>query len=123
MSTPVPWPMLVDYFSPFTSWCDSVLVNDCCLLTVGNDGSMCSVSENTALSETGDVSASASSNVPILDSGAFCNKSATGSDFVVSVGNDRSIEYERISLEVGTAEGVVGVSESKILVELENGEP
>ena len=35
--------------------------------------------------------------------------------------NDGSIEYERMSLEDGTAEGSVGVSESQIPMELENG--
>ena len=35
--------------------------------------------------------------------------------------NDGSIEYERMTSEAGTAEGLVGVSESKIPVELESG--
>ena len=34
--------------------------------------------------------------------------------------NDGSIAYETMSLEGGTAEGSVGVSEYKISVELEN---
>ena len=44
----------------------------------------------------------------------------TWSDFVISVHNDGSIEYERMSSEVGTAKGSVGVSKSKMQVELEN---
>ena len=50
------------------------------------------------------------------------NKSVTWSDFVVSVDRDRSIEYERMSSEVGIAEALVAVSKSKILAELENDE-
>ena len=34
---------------------------------------------------------------------------------------DGSIDYERLSLEVRTAEGMVGISKSKIPVESENG--
>ena len=41
-------------------------------------------------------------------------------DLVVSMDSDGSIEYERMSSELGTAEGSVGVLESKILVEFEN---
>ena len=55
-----------------------------------------------------------------MDSGSSSDKRMTWSDFVVSVNNDRSIEYEKMSSEVGTAEGLVGVFESKILVKLEN---
>ena len=101
--------------------CDSIIVDDSCLSTVGNDRSECSVGENTILSDTGDVSASEFSNVSSLDSGSSGNKSVTWSDFVVSIDNDRLIEYKRIPSEAATAEGSVGVSESKILVELENG--
>ena len=39
---------------------------------------------------------------------------------MASIDNDRLIEYERMSLEDGTTEDSVGVSKSKILVELEN---
>ena len=42
-------------------------------------------------------------------------------DFVASVDRDGSIEYERMSSEDSTGEGLVGVSESKIPAELENG--
>ena len=90
-------------------------------MTVGNDGSTCSVGENTELSETGDASANQSSAVPMLDSQCSGNKSMTCSNFVVRVDNDGSIEYERVSSEGGTAVGLVDVSESKISVELENG--
>ena len=45
----------------------------------------------------------------------------TPSDFVVSVHNDGSIEYERMASESGTTEGSFGVSKSKIPVRLENG--
>ena len=72
-------------------------------------------------SATGDASATESSNVPTLDSRSSGDKSVTWSNFVASVENDGSIEYERMSSEGGTAEGSVGVSESKILMELENG--
>ena len=121
MSTQVPRPIFVEYFSPFAPWCNSVIVDDGCLSNVGTDGSECSVGENTILSETGDASATESSDVPTLDSGSSRDKSVTWSNFVVSVDNNGSIEYERMSSEGGTTEGSVGVSESKIPVELENG--
>ena len=121
MSTQVPRPMFGNYFCAFAPWCNSVIVDDGCLLTVGNDGSKCPVDENTILSETGDASATESSNVLTLDSRSSGYKSVTWSDFVVSVDNDGYIEYERISSDGGTAEGLVGVSESMIPVELENG--
>ena len=57
----------------------------------------------------------------MLDSGSSGDKRVTSSDFVVSVDNYGSITYERISLEGGTAEGSVGVCESKIPVVLDNG--
>ena len=66
------------------------------------------------------MSATESSNISTLDSGSSGDKSVTWSDFVVSIHNDVSIEYERMSSESSTAEGSVGVSESKTLVELEN---
>ena len=91
-------------------------------MTVGNDGSEYSVSKNTILSRTGDTSAIESSDVPKLDSISFGNKSVPWSNIGVSVDNDRSIEYERMSSEVGIAEALVAVSESKILAELENDE-
>ena len=121
MSTQVTRPIFVDCFSPFASYCDSVIVHDGCLSTVGNNSSECSVGNNTILSETGDVSAIKFSDVPMLDSGSSGDKSVIWSDFVVSLDNDGSIEYERMSSEPGTAEGSVGVSKSKIPVELENG--
>ena len=40
---------------------------------------------------------------------------------MVNVDNDVAIEYERMSSQGGTAEGLVGVSRWKIPVELENG--
>ena len=113
--------MFVDYFSPFAPWCDSVIKDHSYLSTVGNDGSGCSVSKNTIPSETREASATESSSVPALNTGSSGDKSVTWSDFVVSVDKDRSIDYERMSSESGTAEGLVVVSESKILVELENG--
>ena len=63
----VPWPMFVDYISPFGPWCHSVIVDTCCLLTVGNNGFECSVDENTVFSETGDTSTTESSDILILD--------------------------------------------------------
>ena len=113
--------MFVAYVSPFTPWCDAIVPDDCSPLNVGNDASKCSVGENTILSETGDASATESSNVPTLDSRSSGDKSVTWSDFVLWVDSDRSIEYKRMSLECGTTESSVGVSKSKILVELENG--
>ena len=112
--------MFVHYFSLFAPSCDSVIVDDGCLSTVGNDSSECSVGKNTILRETGDASATESSDVPTLDSGSSGDKSVTWSDFVFSMDNDGSIAHERISSEAGTGEGLVGVSESKISVELEN---
>ena len=44
----------------------------------------------------------------------------TWSDFLVSVDNERSVEYVRMSSEGGIAEGLVGVWKSKIPMELEN---
>ena len=49
MLTPVTSPMLVYYYSAFASLCDSVIVNDVCLSTVGNDGFEFSLGENTIL--------------------------------------------------------------------------
>ena len=121
MSTPVSRPMFVNYFSPFAPWCESIIKDDSCLSTLGNDGSQCCVSKNIILSETGDASIMQSSDVPMLDSGSAGNKIVTWLDIVVSVYNDRSIEYDRKSSEGGTAEGLVAVSESKIPVELANG--
>ena len=72
------------------------------------------------LSETGDMSVTESSYVLMLDFGSSSDKHVTWSDFIVSVDNDGTINYRRMSLEGGTAEGSVGVSEFKILVELEN---
>jgi hypothetical protein len=121
MSAEGPRLMFVDYFSPFAPWCDTpVDDNGDCLSTVGCDGSECSVGENTVLSETGDASGTGSSDVLTLDSGSSGDKSVTWSDFVVSVDSNGYVEYERMSSEGGTAEGSVGVSESKIPVELEN---
>ena len=120
MSPQVPGPMFDDYFSALASCCNSVIIDDGCLSTVGNDGSDCYVGQNSILRETGDMHATESSNVPTLDSGSCSNKSITWSDFMVSVDNDGSIECERMFSEGGTAEASVGVSESKILVELEN---
>ena len=113
--------MCVNYFSPFTSQCNSVIINDSCLSTLSNDDSACSVGVNSILSETGDTSATESSNFPELDSKSPHNKSMTWSDFVVSVDNDASIEHQRMSSEGGTTEASVGFSESNIPVELENG--
>ena len=118
MSNPVPRPMFVDDFSPFAPCCESVIVDDGWLSPVGNNGFECSVGENTILSKIADASATESSDVPMLDSGSSSDKSVTWSDCVVSVYNDELIEYERMSSEVGTAEGSVGISESEIPVEL-----
>ena len=62
-----------------------------------------------------------SSDVPTLDSGSSCDKNVTWSNFVVIVDNDKLIECKRMSSEGGTTEGLGGVSEAKIAVELENG--
>ena len=121
MSTQVLQLMFVDYVAAFAPCCDSVIVDDGCLSTVGNDGSKCSVGKHMVLNETGYASATESSNVPTLDSGSSSYTSVTWSDFVVSVDNDRSIECERMTSEASTTEGSVGVSESKISGELENG--
>ena len=109
MSIQVPWPRFIDYFPPFVPWCDSVIVDDACPSTVGNDVSVYSVGENTIVSETGDVFVTVSSDVATLDSASAGDKSVTRSDFAVSMNNDGSIEYDRISSEAGTAEGSSGV--------------
>ena len=59
----------------------------------------------------------------ILDSGFSSNTSVPWSNFVVSMHNDSLIQYESMSSKDGTAEGLVGLSESKIPMELENGKP
>ena len=121
MLTQVPLPMFVDYFSLFISGYDSVIVDNSCLWTVGNDGSLCSLSKNTTRSETGDVSVTESSDGTKLYYGSSGDKGVSWSDFVVRVHNDGWIEYENMSSVGGTAEGWVGISESKIPVQLENG--
>ena len=104
----------------FTPYCDSFIKDDSCLSTVANAGPKCSVGEHTILSKTGDGSATKSFYVPTLDSATSDDKSVTWSDFVVSVDSERSIEYERMYVKSGTAKSLVGVSESKIPVELAN---
>ena len=113
--------MFVNYFSPFAPWYDSVIVDDGCLSTVGNDGSERSVAENTILSERGDSSLTEQSGVPALDSVPSADEGVTWCDFVVRVDNNGSIENERMSSEGGTAEGLDAVPESKILAKLKNG--
>ena len=81
---------------------------------------MSSGDKNTILTMTGDVSATESSYVTTLDSGSSSNKSVTLSHFIISVNSDGSIEYEKMSSEGSTTEGLVDVSKSKISVELEN---
>ena len=121
MSTQVPHAMFVASFSPFTPYCNSAIPDNSCPFPIGNDGSIYSVRENTILSERGDVSASESSNVPILDPDSCTNESVTWSDFILCMCNDGSLTYERMSSEGRTAECLVGVSKSKILAKLENG--
>ena len=58
--------------------------------------------------------------MPTLDSVSFLDTSVTWFDFVISLDTDGSIQYQRMSLETGTAESWVSVSKSKIPVELEN---
>ena len=113
--------MFVYSFFPFSPYCDSVIKYDSCSSTVSNDSSEYSVGENNMLCETGETSATESSNIPMLDSGFFGNKSVTWFDFVGGMDKDGSLEYYRMSAESGTAEGSVSVSDSKILVYLENG--
>ena len=62
----------------------------------------------------------ACSDVLTLDSGSSGNKSMRWCDFALSVDNHGSIEHKRMSSEDGTAKGSVGLSESKISMELEN---
>ena len=69
--------MFLDYFSPFPPWCDSVIKDDSCLSSVGNDSSECSVNENTILGKTGDALMTESSNDLTLDSGSSSDKSVT----------------------------------------------
>ena len=88
MSAQVPRPMFVDYLSLFPPWCVLVIVDNGCASAFSNDGSQCSVGENTTLSETEDASVTESSNVSMVDSGSSGNKSVTRSDFVVRVDND-----------------------------------
>ena len=48
--------MFVNDLSLFAPCCKSVLVDDRCLSNVGNDGSRCSVGENSVLCRRGDTS-------------------------------------------------------------------
>ena len=57
--------------------CHSVIIDDSCTWTVGNDGFECPGGENTILSEVGDVSRTESSNVPASDSRSSGNKPVT----------------------------------------------
>ena len=95
--------------------------DDSCLSTIGYDCSKCSVAENMILIERGDNFATKSSNIPTLTCGSLCDKSITWSDFVVNVNNYGSGKYARIYSEGSSPEVSVSVSESKILIELENG--
>ena len=74
------------------------------------------------LSGTGDTPVTKSCYVPTLPSVSSSDRNVTLSDFVLSVDNDSSIEYDSMFLEGGTTEGSVVVCESKIPAELENGE-
>ena len=85
------------------------MVDNGYLSTIGNDGSEYSVGKITILCKIGDAAVTESHRVLMLDSASYGDKHVTWSDFVVSVYSDRSIEYERISSEVGTAKGLVGV--------------
>ena len=69
--------MCVEYFATFSAWCDSVVKDESSLLTIGNDGSKCCVSENTMLTQIGDVSAAESSDVHIVGLGSSSDKSVT----------------------------------------------
>ena len=120
MWTPVPQPIFVNYFPPFAAWCHSVIKDNSCLSTIGNNGSECSVGKNTILTRIGDTSITESSYVPTLESETSTDKSLPWSNFVVSMDNDDMITHERISSEGGTVKGSVSVSESKIPVKLEN---
>lgn len=55
-----------------------------------------------------------------LHSESSVNNSVTWSDFVIRLDSDGLIEYERMPSQGGIIEGLVGVSEFKILVEMEN---
>ena len=121
MPSQVPYPISVNSFSPFAPQYDIVIDNDGCLSTVGNNSSKCSVGKNSVLNKVEDASATKSSNVRTLDSGSFGHKGVVWSNFVISMYDNGIIEFERISSEVGTPEGSIGVSESKIQMQLENG--
>ena len=113
--------MFVNYFSLFGSCCNSVIIDNHCLSSVGNNGFDCSVAENTIFSDTGDALIRKSFDVPTLDCGSSSNQSVTWLDFVVSMDGDRLIEDKMMSSEGGTAEHSISVSKSKILVEWHNG--
>ena len=87
---------------------------------IDNDGSKCSVSENTILSAIKDVFVIMSSNILTLDLESSGYKSVMWSNFVVSMYNDGSMEYMRICSDSGTAEDPVCVCESEIPMSLEN---
>ena len=81
-----------------------MIKDDSCLLSVSNDGGTCSVRRNISHNERENESASEFSHLSAVDSESFVNSNMIWSDFIVSVDNDGSIEYERMSFEGGTAE-------------------
>ena len=121
MLTKLSSPLFITYVSPFTSYCDSVIVAYPYLLSVCNDGSMRCVGETTVFSKAGDAFAIEASNVPMLDSGSSSNKYVSWSDFVVNVDKDSAKDYARRSSKSGTTDTSVTISKSKIPEKLENG--
>ena len=90
-------------------------------MQVSNDDFVYFFILNTLLSTIGDTFITVSFDVFMLDSESSNYKRLTWFNFVFSTKNYRYIEYKRMALEGGTAEGLVGISKSKIPVQLENG--
>ena len=57
----------------------------------------------------------------MLYAGSAADKHGIGSDFIINVNDKGAIAYYRISSQVGTATVLVGVSQSKIPIQVENG--
>lgn len=104
--------MFVNHFSALAPSCNHVMKAYVCILTVCNDDSDSSIAEHTTGSMIEDTCIIESSNICIADSESTWQKSLTWLDFVVCVQSGGSTEYEKICLDLCTAEGSISVSES-----------
>ena len=73
MSNQLPQHILVAYFLMFTPLFDFIIKDDCCLLTVANNGYQCSVGRNIILTETRDASFTTSFDTLMVDAQSSSN--------------------------------------------------